>query len=150
MLAAGIRAFVGKLSMDKSSRPSYVEASAEAALKDAASFADKCLAIEDEQDTQRRLVEPVLTPRFVPTCSDELLHGLGQLSESKGLRIQSHMAEAYDQVAWVRGERGMEDMYVFDKVWAPSPCVKMSCLYRHRLARPPDTTHHPSALHIPR
>lgn len=113
MQAAGIRAFVGKLSMDISSRPSYVEPSAESALSSAKSFVERCY---QNLPPSRRLVEPVLTPRFVPTCSNELLHGLGELSKSGLLRIQSHMAEAYDEVAWVKRDRGSEDIEVFEHV----------------------------------
>ena len=36
----------------------------------------------------RRLVEPVLTSRFTPTCSDELLTGLGEISADQGAKIQ--------------------------------------------------------------
>lgn len=64
----------------------------------------------------RRLVEPVITPRFVPTCSDEVLTGLGAMSEVRSLRIQSHLAEAHDQVEWVKRERGIDDIEVFDRV----------------------------------
>jgi guanine deaminase len=64
----------------------------------------------------RRLIEPVITPRFVPTCSDDLLEGLGKLSETECLRIQSHLAEAHDQVEWVRQTRGTEDIEVFHRV----------------------------------
>lgn len=97
-----------------------MEQSAEAALSAAVSFADKCASLEDHLLPHQKLIEPVLTPRFVPTCSDALLQGLGQLSETRNLRVQSHMAESHDQVAWVRAERGMEDMDVFDKVCCPS------------------------------
>ena len=116
MRAAGIRAFVGKLSMDRNSRPTYIEASAQSSLVAAQSFIDKCYSLEDGVEPHRRLVEPVITPRFVPTCSDELLQGLGRLAERRGLRVQSHMAEALDQVKWVRHERGREDMDVFEQV----------------------------------
>lgn len=116
MMNAGIRAFVGKLSMDISSRPTYKEASAKDSLAAVSSFVDKCAALNDELPPHMTLVEPVLTPRFVPTCSDELLEGLGRLSNEKNLRVQSHMAEAYDQVEWVRAERGVEDMEVFERV----------------------------------
>ena len=78
MMDAGIRAFVGKLSMDISSRPTYKEASAKDALAAVSSFASKCAALNDQLPPHMALVEPVLTPRFVPTCSDELLKGLGQ------------------------------------------------------------------------
>lgn len=121
MAHAGLRAFVGKLSMDVSSRPSYKETSAEAALEAAQDFCRRCQdwgkdPFESDESTSIRLVEPVLTPRFVPTCSNELLSGLGKLAEENNVRIQSHMAESYDQVEWVRAERKAEDMDVFAQV----------------------------------
>lgn len=109
MHKAGIRAFVGKLSMDQSSRPSYVEASAESSLDAARSFVDKIKS----KYAPSGLIEPVITPRFVPTCSDALLDGLGDLAASQDLRIQSHLAESHDQVEAVRSERGAEDLLVF-------------------------------------
>lgn len=116
MQTMGLRAFVGKLSMDISSRPSYVEASAHDALSSAESFVNKCRALVSHQPVHMRLVEPVITPRFVPTCSDDLLWGLGEIAERQSLRIQSHLAEAHDQVEWVRSERGIDDIEVFEKV----------------------------------
>ncbi|KAJ7644016.1 hypothetical protein FB45DRAFT_975646 [Roridomyces roridus] len=113
MQAFGIRAFVGKLSMDISSRPSYVEPSAEDSLKAAQSFITKCRDLTSTFPVHERLVEPVVTPRFVPTCSDELLVGLGKLSAAEDVKIQSHLAEAHDQVEYVRNERGVEDIQVF-------------------------------------
>ncbi|KAJ6525295.1 hypothetical protein DFH09DRAFT_174831 [Mycena vulgaris] len=115
MQAAGLRAFVGKLSMDISSRPSYIESSTQTSLKAAHSFVEKCRDLTSSLPTHERLVEPVLTPRFVPTCSDELLVGLGKLSAAENLKIQSHLAEAHDQVEFVRSERGVEDIQVFDR-----------------------------------
>jgi guanine deaminase len=118
MKEAGLRAFIGKLSMDTSSRPSYVEPSAQASLDSAISFVEKCYALDEERGP--RLIEPILTPRFVPTCSDPLLHGLGELAaqgrNSISLRIQSHLAESEDQVAWVKSTRHADDIDVFDKV----------------------------------
>ncbi|KAF8182620.1 hypothetical protein BJ912DRAFT_977867 [Pholiota molesta] len=103
MRAAGLRAFT------------YVEPSAAAALSNAHAFVDHCHALVAHLPPSQRLVAPVLTPRFVPTCTDELLAGLGALSETLGVKIQSHLAEAKDQVEWVRALRGMEDIDVFDK-----------------------------------
>ena len=118
MKEAGLRAFIGKLSMDTSSRPSYVEPSAQASLDSAVSFVEKCYALDEGKVP--RLIEPILTPRFVPTCSDTLLHGLGELASrgrnSVPLRIQSHLAESEDQVAWVKSTRHADDIDVFDKV----------------------------------
>lgn len=53
------------------------------------------------QDLPRheRLVEPVITPRFVPTCTDELLSELGKIARESNLRVQSHMCESAGQVS---------------------------------------------------
>lgn len=153
MQQAGLRAFVGKLSMDISSRPTYIEPSAQDSLAAAESFASKCQALMAHLPEHRRLVEPVITPRFVPTCSDELLTGLGAMSETRSLRVQSHLAEAYDQVEWVKAERGMDDIDVFDKVSVPPTinCFSASVNAKQRLAaQTPDIKNYPSTLHLPR
>ncbi|TFY67855.1 hypothetical protein EVJ58_g1365 [Rhodofomes roseus] len=113
MQRAGIRAFVGKLSMDISSRPTYVEPSASTAISSAISFVGSCHSMVAQLPAHERLVEPVLTPRFVPTCSDDLLRGLGELASAENLRVQSHMAEAHDELDFVRRERGKSDMEIF-------------------------------------
>lgn len=99
--------------MDKSSRLTYNETSAEASLQSAKTFVVRCRALVENLQPHERLIEPVLTPRFVPTCSDDLLQGLGRLSEKEDL------AEAHDEVEWVRRDRGMEDIDVFAKVRFP-------------------------------
>ncbi|KAI0320198.1 Metallo-dependent hydrolase [Amylostereum chailletii] len=115
MYDIGIRAFVGKLSMDQSSLPEYTEHTASSALTAAESFIDRINQMNAPLQPHARLVEPVVTPRFVPTCSDELLHGLGELASRTGTRIQSHLAEAHDQVEYVRRDRGAEDSAVFGR-----------------------------------
>lgn len=116
MQEAGIRAFVGKLSMDISTRPTYVEKSTDVALSSAKLFTERCHDSVSHLPQHQRLVEPVLTPRFVPTCSNELLNGLGDLAMNGNLRVQSHMAEAHDEIDWVKRERGVDDMEIFTKV----------------------------------
>ncbi len=104
--------------MDKSSRPTYVEASSDESLSAAESFIHHCRDLVEALPLSQQLVEPVLTPRFVPTCTDQLLNGLGQLSSKYEVRIQSHLAEARDQVDWVKSERGTDDIDVFERVCA--------------------------------
>jgi guanine deaminase len=136
MLDAGIRARIGKLSMDISTRPTYVEASPSASLEAAEAFAaDCCLLTREITSGQQPLVEPVLTPRFVPTCSDGLLSGLGVLSSRKELHVQSHLAEAHDQVEWVKETRGKDDIDVFDNAGLlTSRTLQAHCTY----LTPPD------------
>jgi guanine deaminase len=116
MQRKGIRAFVGKLSMDISTRPTYVEPSHSESIASARSFIDRVKALTSRLPDHARLVEPVLTPRFVPTCSDALLQGLGELAEQTGIRVQSHLAEARDLMKAVQESRGTTDLKVFERV----------------------------------
>ena len=43
----------------------------------------------------------VLTPRFAPTCGDELLAGCGRLLASHDVYLQTHLAENLDEIEWV-------------------------------------------------
>ncbi|KAI9355120.1 hypothetical protein DFJ73DRAFT_789641 [Zopfochytrium polystomum] len=112
---SGLRGFIGKLSMDISSRPTYVEPSAAAALSSAREFVRSLKSAASKLPPHERRVHPVLTPRFVPTCSDELLAGLGEIAKKEDVLVQSHMCESTDQIDWVRATRGCEDEEVFDR-----------------------------------
>ena len=48
------------------------------------------------------LVLPCVTPRFVPTCSPEMLQALGALSRKYRLPLQSHLSESTSEIEWVR------------------------------------------------
>lgn len=114
--AVGLRVFVGKLSMDQSSRPSYRETSTSSSLVSARSFIRRCRGLVSSVPAPLRLVEPVLTPRFVPTCSDAVLRGLSLISRGENVKVQSHLAEALDQVDYVRQSRGKSDIDIFHDV----------------------------------
>lgn len=132
MQRIGIRAFVGKLSMDISSRPTYVEPTHSESIASARSFIDRMRALTAHLPDHARLVEPVLTPRFVPTCSDALLRDLGDLAEKTGIRVQSHLAEARDQMKAVQDSRGVSDLEVFERV----SCFAMYVIAWLIVARP--------------
>lgn len=101
--------------MDQASRPTYIETT-DNALTSILDFLGQMEVLKTTSPTDSYLVEPVITPRFVPTCSDTLLGRLGDIAEEKSLRIQSHMSESLDQVEWVRKERGKDDIDVFLEV----------------------------------
>lgn len=92
----GQRAFVGRVSMDRNSPDFYVEASTEAAVADETRFVEAMLA------RGSALVAPIVTPRFVPTCTPELMAALGRLAAAHGLLVQSHVSENCSEIAWVR------------------------------------------------
>ncbi|WP_407383496.1 amidohydrolase family protein [Ruminococcus sp.] len=95
MEASGVVSFVGKVNMDRNAPDSLCEASAEASLRDTERFLT-------ETTGKFRNTYPILTPRFVPSCTDELLQGLGALSERYQVPVQSHLSENPGEVAWVR------------------------------------------------
>lgn len=60
-------------------------------------------------------------PRFIPTCSQHLLEGLGQLAQQEGLVVHSHISESRSGV-----EAGMQQMnsLSFSKpARSPAPCA---------------------------
>lgn len=48
------------------------------------------------------LVSTIVTPRFVPSCTPEMLTAMGQLAQDKQLPIQSHLSENQSEVEWVK------------------------------------------------
>lgn len=53
-------------------------------------------------DPKRELIEPIITPRFAPSCTTASLRGLGALAKEGDLPIQTHIAENHDEIALVR------------------------------------------------
>lgn len=47
-------------------------------------------------------VKPIITPRFVPTCSTKLLKGLGELSRKYKVPVQSHLSENKGEIEFVK------------------------------------------------
>lgn len=87
-------AYVGKVNMDRNAPVSLTE-SKEKSLRLTKDF------IEDyKEDT---LVQPIITPRFAPSCTSELLGGLGELSSQYEVPVQSHLSENHSEIEWVKG-----------------------------------------------
>jgi len=74
-LALGQRALVGKVAMDEPSQcpPYYKDDSAAEGIAETARFIDW---LRQHPDNAQQRVLPVITPRFIPSCTDELLRGL--------------------------------------------------------------------------
>ncbi|KAG2454759.1 hypothetical protein HYH02_000594 [Chlamydomonas schloesseri] len=91
----GQRAVVGKVNMDRHSPEDYVEATADG-IRDAEEF------IKYTQGKKCSRIEPCITPRFIPTCTPELMKGLAALALKYGTHIQSHISECCGEVNCVR------------------------------------------------
>lgn len=105
--------------MDISTRPSYVEPSTSDAINSARTFIRDCRALVSHLPAHERLVHPVITPRFVPTCTTSLLSQLGDLAKETTTMVQSHMAEAKDQLEFVKRQHGVHDIDIFAQVVLP-------------------------------
>ncbi|QLL32516.1 hypothetical protein HG536_0D00380 [Torulaspora globosa] len=91
------RALVGKVCMDQNS-PDYYRETTEACLQNCR----RVLSFLD-QELKDPKIQPILTPRFAPSCSRELLLKLGQLSQDEGhLHIQTHLCETNEEISWVK------------------------------------------------
>lgn len=92
--AAGLCCYVGKVSMDRNAPDYYMEET------------DRSIAetVEFIEEAERRYVntKPILTPRFVPTCTDELLCALGELQKKIHIPAQSHLSENPSEIKWVQ------------------------------------------------
>uniref|UniRef100_T1JIQ3 Guanine deaminase n=1 Tax=Strigamia maritima TaxID=126957 RepID=T1JIQ3_STRMM len=86
----GQRAYIGKVSMDSNSPEFYKEITQEA-MQDAEIFIVKL------QNKQNELINPIVTPRFAPVCTSQLLQFLGSLAKTYDTPVQSHLAENKDE-----------------------------------------------------
>ena len=88
----GQRAFVGRVGMDhpEGTPEWYRDANAGAGVAASAASIDEIRSVAGADG----LVAPIITPRFIPACTDELLRGLGELAASTGALVQTHCSES--------------------------------------------------------
>jgi guanine deaminase len=87
---------VGKVSMDRNS-PDYLrEQDAQTSLKETVRWLN---AVNERNYLN---TQPILTPRFTPSCTDELMKGLGNLRHDWQLPLQSHLSENLSEIDWVK------------------------------------------------
>ncbi|MBM3519894.1 MAG: guanine deaminase [Alphaproteobacteria bacterium] len=103
-LKRGQRGFVGRVAMDDPSQcpEDYRDASAASAIASTKGFIDAVHGLAGNGD---HLVRPVITPRFIPSCTDTLLTGLGRLARDCDCHVQTHCSES----DW-------EHQFVFDRL----------------------------------
>jgi guanine deaminase len=61
------------------------------------------------------LVLPVITPRFIPSCTDELLRGLGRLARETGCHVQTHCSESDWAHGFVLARYGVTDTTALER-----------------------------------
>lgn len=95
MEETGLVTYVGKVNMDRNAPDNLVEKDAEQSARDTLSW-----LLKTTKKYSR--TKPILTPRFIPSCTDELMHRLKVIQESYQLPVQSHLSENEKEISWVR------------------------------------------------
>lgn len=122
---AGIGALVGKVGMNRNC-PEGLQESVEEMVKGYESL----IAEFNEPDA---LVRPIVTPRFIPSCTPEMLRTCGELAAKYHLHVQSHLSENRDEIALVQklepGSTCYGDAYDRYGLFGQTPTVMAHCVF---------------------
>jgi guanine deaminase len=113
-LQAGQRAVIGKVAMDNAEQcPDYYrDASPDQAIR---GTEDLIGYIRSHKANSAALVKPVVTPRFIPSCTDATLEGLGALARQCGCHVQTHCSESDWEHGYVLARHGITDTDSLDR-----------------------------------
>lgn len=92
-LQKGQRALIGKVAMDNPDEcpPDYRDEDPQAAVEGTRALIDYVRAHPENGDSR---VLPVVTPRFIPSCTDATLDSLGKLAQECDCHVQTHCSES--------------------------------------------------------
>lgn len=133
MEAAGLVSYIGKVNMDREAPDHLREMSAEEAKEETIQW------IENVHGKYNH-TKPILTPRFIPSCTDELMHHLHEIQMKYDLPVQSHVSENLGEIAWVQELRPTSRFYgdaydqdgLFGKEYGTGksvPTIMAHCVY---------------------
>ena len=113
-LQAGQRALIGKVAMDNVDEcPDYYrDASPDQAMRGTEGLIGY---IRSHPANTAALVKPVVTPRFIPSCTDATLEGLSALAKHCGCHVQTHCSESDWEHGYVLERHGMTDTESLDR-----------------------------------
>ena len=122
---AGMGALVGKVAMNRNCPEALCE-DVEAAVEGN----EQLIAEFNKPDA---LVRPIITPRFVPSCTPELLKACGELAKKYQLPIQSHLSENTSEIAWVAElepeSKSYGDAYNRYGLFGQTPTIMAHCVW---------------------
>lgn len=95
MEQTGLVTFVGKVNMDREASSGLVEESA-------MTSAYSTFAWLNSVNGKYLRTNPILTPRFIPCCTDELMQELREIQMAYGIPVQSHLSESKGEVEFVK------------------------------------------------
>ena len=127
---AGMGALVGKVAMNRNC-PEGLSESVEEMVRGFEMIVKEQGARGKEQE--EALVRPVVTPRFVPSCTPEMLRACGELAAKYQLPVQSHLSENKDEIAMVQELEKESTCYgdAYDRygLFGQTPTVMAHCVW---------------------
>lgn len=126
---AGMGAMVGKVGMNRNCPEGLSEK-----VEDMVDGYEELIAEFSMPDGQvTPLVQPIITPRFIPSCTPEMLRACGQLAVKYQLPVQSHLSENKDEIAWVqqleKESTSYGDAYNRYDLFGQTPTVMAHCVW---------------------
>ena len=122
---AGMGALVGKVAMNRNCPDALCE-DVEAAVEGN----EQLIAEFNQPDA---LVRSIITPRFVPSCTPELLKACGKLAAKYQLPVQSHLSENTSEIAWVaeleKESTSYGDAYNRYGLFGQTPTIMAHCVW---------------------
>lgn len=125
--ASGLVTYVGKVNMNRNGPLYLIEPSTFQAVRETRQWLEETAARFDR-------TKPILTPRFIPSCTDDLLYRLADLRAEFGVPVQSHLSENLGEIAWVRElvptAKHYGDAYrKFGLLGGDYPCIMAHCVH---------------------
>ncbi|MFX3634726.1 MAG: 5'-deoxyadenosine deaminase [Candidatus Pristimantibacillus sp.] len=116
ILESGMRALSGKVMMDHGTEvPLPLQEKTEQSLKDSVDLLEKWHGAGDGR------IQYAFCPRFVVSCTEELLIGVRDLSAQYDVKVHTHASENENEIAMVEAERGMRNVIYLDHIGLAKP-----------------------------
>ncbi|MGG1633415.1 5'-deoxyadenosine deaminase [Paenibacillus sp. NRS-1760] len=113
---SGIRALSGKVMMDHGTEvPLALQENTQKSLQDSVDLLEKWHGAENGR------IQYAFCPRFVVSCTEELLIGVRDLSAKYGVMVHTHASENQGEIAMVEAERGMRNVVYLDHIGLAKP-----------------------------
>ena len=78
-------------------------------------------------------VKPIVTPRFIPSCTPVMLQAMGDMAAQYGMPVQSHLSENKQEIAWVKQLEPQStcygDAYHRYGLFGQTPTLMAHCCY---------------------
>ena len=104
MEESGLISYVGKVNMDREASENLTEKSADLSAYTTFGWIN---AVKDKFINTK----PILTPRFIPCCTDKLMEELREIQMAYGIPVQSHLSESKGEIDFVKTLRPKNEFY---------------------------------------